>query len=62
MLTSVPAACARKTSSSALVAFTVRKSTASIRLKIAVFAPMPSASESTAAAVNPGDFAICRAA
>ena len=34
--------------------------TASIRLKIAVLAPMPSASESTAAAVKPGVFAISR--
>ena len=40
----------------------VRRMTASIRLKIAVLAPMPSASDRTAAAVKPGVFAISRSA
>jgi hypothetical protein len=37
-----------------------RSSTASIKLKIAVFAPMPNASVRMATAENPGDFASMR--
>src|SRR5467141_1739457 len=39
-----------------------RSSTASTTLKMAVFAPMPSASVSTATAVKPGFFSNCRMA
>jgi hypothetical protein len=34
----------------------------STRVKIAVFAPIPSASVNTAVKVNPGDFRNCRTA
>src|SRR5207302_6555505 len=43
-----------KTSCSGFLTGSILRSTASIRLKIAVLAPMPSASVSTATAVKPG--------
>src|SRR3989441_8583545 len=51
-----------KTSCSGFLTGSILSSTTSIRLKIAVFAPMPSASVSTATAVKPGFFSSWRKA
>ena len=54
ILPRAPSVVLRRTSSSGFLTGSVRSRTSLTRLKMAVFAPMPRASENTATAVKPG--------